>query len=193
MATASPIETPRLRLHAHKTDDYESCVALWADAMVVRHIGGKPSGRPQTWARLLNYAGLWAMLGYGYWAIEERATGVFIGEIGFADFKRDIAERMRDVPKIGWALIPSAHGKGYATEAVRAVNSWGDTNLASARTACMITPENIASVRVAEKCEFAQFASSSYNDQPVLFFERYGPERKAVGDRPVAFWNQREK
>jgi len=163
----------RLLLRAHRLADYESCVALWSDALVVQHIGGKPSTRPQTWGRLLNYAGLWAMLGYGYWAIEERATGAFVGEIGFADFKRDIAERMRDVPEIGWALVPSAHGKGYATEALRAVNSWGDTNLLSARTVCLINPENVASIRVAKKCSFSEFERSIYNDQPILFLERY--------------------
>jgi len=185
MNAAPLIETPRLLLRRHKIDDYESSAAMWADEVVTRHIGGRPSTRPQTWGRVLNYAGLWAMLGYGYWAIEERASGAFVGEIGFADFKRDIAQSMRDAPEIGWALVPTAHGKGYATEAVLAVNAWGDANLESARTVCMITPENIASIRVAEKCGFTQFDSSSYNDQPVLFFERYRPppvERRQGGD-----------
>jgi RimJ/RimL family protein N-acetyltransferase len=172
--TAAPlVETARLRLRGHKVDDFESSVALWANEVVTRYIGGRPSTRQQTWGRLLNYAGLWAMLGYGYWAIEERVTGAFVGEIGFADFKRDIVERMRDVPEIGWVLMPSAHGKGYATEAVRAMNLWGDINLASVRTVCMITPKNVASIRVAEKCGFTEFERSSFNDQPVLLFERY--------------------
>jgi len=170
---ASLIDTPRLRLRAHSLAAYEASVAMWADEIVVQYTGGLPSTPEQTWALVLNYAGLWAMFGYGYWAIEERATGAFVGEIGFADFKRDIAERMRDVPEIGWVLVRNAHGKGYATEAVQAVNFWGDTNLASVRTVCMINPLNIASIRVAQKGGFAQFETSSFNDRPVLFFERH--------------------
>ncbi len=177
---APTIETPRLRLRRHEVDDYEASAAMWADEIVVRYIGGRPSTRPQAWARVLNYAGLWAMLGFGYWAIEERSTGTFVGEVGFADFKRDIARSMRDVPEVGWALVASAHGKGYATEAVGAAVAWGDANLASTRTVCMIDPENAASIRVAQKCGFAQFEKASYNDQPVLFFERRSQGREAT-------------
>ncbi len=171
---APAIEAPRLLLRRHVVADYEASATMWADEIVVKHIGGRPSTRPQAWARVLTYAGLWATLGFGYWAIEERSTGRFVGEVGFADFKRDIAPSMRDVPEVGWALVPSAHGKGYATEAVAAALAWGDANLASARTVCLIGPENLASIRVAQKCGFAPFESSSYNDQPVLFFERIG-------------------
>ncbi len=181
--TAPTIVTPRLRLRRHEVDDYEASATMWADEIVVRHIGGRPSTRPQAWARILSYAGLWAMLGFGYWAIEERSTGIFVGEVGFADFKREIAQSMRDVPEAGWALVPSAHGKGYATEALGAAIAWGDANLASARTVCMIDPENAASIRVALKCGFAQFESASYNDQPVLFFERLRDSPVGVDDR----------
>jgi RimJ/RimL family protein N-acetyltransferase len=146
---------------------------MWAEEVVVKYIGGRPSTRPQCWARVLTYAGLWATLGYGYWAIEERSTGTFAGEAGFADFKRDIAPSMRDVPEIGWALASWAHGRGYATEAIGAVLGWGDANLASPRTVCMIEPENAASLRVAQKHRFEQFESARFNDKPVLFLERY--------------------
>jgi RimJ/RimL family protein N-acetyltransferase len=166
------LETTRLILRGHTPADYDASAAMWADEIVVRHIGGRPSTRTQAWGRVLNYAGLWAMLGFGYWAIEERSSGAFIGEVGFADFKRDIALSMRDVPEIGWALVSATHGKGYATEAVGAAIVWGDANLPSARTVCMITPENAASIRVAQKNGFSQFESAMFNDQSVLFFER---------------------
>jgi RimJ/RimL family protein N-acetyltransferase len=172
MTLAPTIETPRLRLRAHALDDYEASAAMWGNAIVTRHIGGRPSTKPQSWGRMLNYAGLWSMLGYGYWAVEERATGVLVGEVGFADFKRDIAESMRGAPEVGWVFVLSAHGKGYATEAVRAANAWGDANLASVRTVCMIAPENTASIRVAEKCGFVPFERSTYHDRAAVFFER---------------------
>src|SRR5258708_19773253 len=91
---------------------------MWADPSVTRFIGGKMFTPEEVWARLLRYAGLWSLLGFGYWAIEERTTGDFVGELGFADFKHDIVPSLDDRPELGWALASRVHGKGYATEAV---------------------------------------------------------------------------
>ncbi len=129
MAFAPVLTTARLRLRPHVLADYDAACAMWADPIVTQFIGGKPSTPQQTWARLLTYVGHWQVLGFGYWAIESKATGVFIGEIGFADFHRDIIPAMRGVPELGFALASSEHGNGYATEAVGAVLSWGDEHL----------------------------------------------------------------
>jgi RimJ/RimL family protein N-acetyltransferase len=145
---------------------------MWSDPVVTRYIGGKPSTEQQTWSRLLNYAGHWALLGFGYWAVEDKATREFIGELGFADFKREIDPRMRAVPELGWAFASSVHGRGFATEAVRAAVAWGDANLESARTVCLIHSDNLASIRVAEKCGYHPFERTLLGDRPTVFFER---------------------
>ena len=51
------------------------------------HIGGKPFTREESWARLLRYGGLWSLLGYGYWAVRDKESGRFAGELGFAGFR----------------------------------------------------------------------------------------------------------
>lgn len=172
MIAVPEIETDRLRLRGHRLDDFDDALAMWSDPAVTRFIGGKPSSEQQTWSRLLGYVGHWAMLGFGYWALEEKASGTFVGELGFADFRRDIDLSMKNAPELGWALISRVHGRGYATEAVRAAAAWGDTRFESARTVCLINAENVASIRVAEKCGYRKFKDSSFNDQPALFFER---------------------
>src|SRR5579884_1880171 len=129
MNVVPTLATSRLLLRAHRLDDYEAAAEMWADPLVTQFIGGKPSTRQQTWTRLLAYLGHWAVMNYGYWAIEERTTGRFIGEAGFADFKREVTPAMQHVPELGFALVGNAHGKGYATEAVRAIVEWGDANL----------------------------------------------------------------
>ena len=172
MVIVPEIETERLTLRGHRLDDFDAAFAMWSDPNVTRFIGGKPSTEQQTWSRLLGYAGHWAMLRFGYWAIEEKASGAFAGELGFADFHRDIEASMRDVPELGWALTSSVHGKGYATEAVRAVVAWGDAWLESARTVCLIDPENLASIRVAEKSGYREFERTVFNGHPSVFFER---------------------
>jgi RimJ/RimL family protein N-acetyltransferase len=166
------IETTRLRLRGHRVEDFGHCAAMWADVGVVRHIGGRPFSAEESWGKILRYAGLWSLLGFGYWAIEEKASGRFAGEVGFADFKREIAPSFAGAPEIGWALTPWAQGNGFATEAVGAAVAWGDERLAAARTVCMIDPENAASIRVAEKCGYREFARTTYKGQPTILYGR---------------------
>ena len=72
------------------------------------------------------------------------------------------------------ALAPWAHGQGFATEAVRAVVAWGERHFGAQRTVCLIDPDNVASIRVAEKCGYRRVASSTYKGAPTLLFERAG-------------------
>ena len=112
------------------------------------------------------------MLGYGYWAIEEKATGRFIGEIGFADFKRDIAPAMQNVPELGFALCSPVHGRGFGTEAVKQVLSCGDLHLPAPRTVALVSDENRASLRILEGCGYRVFDRVQFNGSPALFLER---------------------
>ena len=168
------LESVRLRLRPHSEADFEACSALWSDPVVVRHTTGRPQTSEEVWWRLLRYVGHWAVLGFGYWVIEEKLTGAFIGEIGFADFRRTIVPSMT-VPEAGWALTTSSHGKGYATEALQVITAWGDLHFRDGKTACIISPENTASVRVAEKCGYKQAATAQYHNAPLLVFERQRP------------------
>jgi RimJ/RimL family protein N-acetyltransferase len=167
------LETERLTLRGHRSGDFAEAFAMWSDPLVTRHIGGKPSSKQQTWMRMLTYNGHWSFLGFGYWAIQEKATGRFVGDIGFADFRRATVAEMSDVPEMGWALAPAFHGRGFATEAALAVVAWADRHFESPRTVCMIDCENVASVRVAEKCGYRTFERTAVDDRPTLFLERF--------------------
>ena len=164
------LETERLTLRGHRVTDLPDCYAMWSDPAVTRFIG-TPSTEQRTWFRLLNYAGHWTLMDFGYWVVEEKASRRFVGEVGFADFKRGLGPETNDVPELGWSLAKPFHGKGYATEAVRAAVAWGAERLRS-RTVCLIDPENVASVRVAEKCGFTAVKRISIDEHPTLLFER---------------------
>ena len=117
--------------------------------------------------------GHWQALGFGYWAVEEKSSGLFIGELGFADFKREIEPSINAIPELGWVLAPGAHGKGFATEALTSALVWGDRHFGpSQKTVCIIDPGNAASIRVAGKCGYRQYADATFNGQPTLLFER---------------------
>lgn len=166
------LDTPRLRLRGHRYDDLPQCVAMWADPDVTRFIGVEPSNEQRTWARLLGYVGHWALMGFGYWVIEQRDSGEFVGEVGLADFKRDISPAMRGIPELGFALMPRFHGKGLATESARAVLAWADTQLACPKSVCLIDPQNAASLRVVTKCGYEVFEQGIYAGRQVLFLAR---------------------
>ncbi len=166
------LETDRLVLRAHRADDLDACASMWASSLVTRYISGKPSTRSETWLRMLRYRGLWVLLGFGYWAVEERGTGAFVGDVGFADYKRDLVPSIEGIPELGWVLAPHTHGKGFATEAARAALKWGDEHLEPARTVCIIAPENAASIRVAEKCAYHEVQRTTYLNEPTLLYSR---------------------
>ena len=171
-SSAPILETERLRLRAHRATDHAGCLAIWSDPRVTRYIGGKPSSAEDVWQRVLRYAGLWSVLGYGYWVVEEKSTGQYVGDVGCADFKRQMTPALDGMLEWGWAFAPRAHGKGYATEALRAVMSWAQANLDAQRMVCILAPDNLASIRVAEKAGFRLWQNTMYHGDPTVVFVR---------------------
>jgi RimJ/RimL family protein N-acetyltransferase len=77
-----------------------------------------------------------------------------VGEVGFADFKRDMEPALGSIPELGWVLAPAKQGRGYATEAALGALEWARQHFGSGNFACLINPENLASIKVARKCGF---------------------------------------
>ncbi|GHF56974.1 RimJ/RimL family protein N-acetyltransferase [Deinococcus metalli] len=175
MITAPTLTTPRLTLRPHRMDDLSDCVALWQDPVVTRYTTGKALSRQDVWTRLLRHPGHWALLGFGYWVVEDRASGRFVGEVGLGRFKRDVLAEHPEldaVPEAGWVTLPWAHGQGYAHEAVSAALAWRDGHVTGAQTFCIISPENGASVRLAERVGFAVTGGAGSPADRVLVLTR---------------------
>jgi RimJ/RimL family protein N-acetyltransferase len=166
------IETERLILDAHTIDDFEALAAMWADPEVVKFISGRPSSAQDSWMRLLRYGGTWPLLGYGYWAVREKSSGRFVGDLGFADFRRQIEPSIADLPEAGWVFAAWAHGRGFAGEALAAALAWLDANVTVARSVCLISPENEASVRLAERNGYGSPVTISFSGEPTLLLSR---------------------
>jgi RimJ/RimL family protein N-acetyltransferase len=166
------IETARLRLRRHRPSDLSDCAAMWGDERVTRFISGRASSEQQTWSRLLAYLGHWAVMGFGYWAIEEKSSKAFVGEAGLADFKRDVGAWPQGTPELGFVVAPRFHGGGYATECVAAILGWADSNLPCEQTVCIIDPRNEASLRTAARAGYTILEEGVYSGQPTLFLAR---------------------
>lgn len=166
------LETPRLRLRPYRESDLDAQAAAMADPGVVRHLGGTPFSREDTWRRMLAGPGLWQMLGYGYWIAERREDGAYLGQVGFADFKRDMSPSIEGLPEMGWIFAPQGQGRGYATEAVLGALAWADEAMKGREIVAIIGHANIASIRVAEKGGFEVREEAVYKSEPILLFRR---------------------
>ena len=81
------------------------------------------------------------------WAIEEKRSGKMIGTCGFTRI-----EEKHHLGEVGYVLNPDFHKKGYATEAVQAILSFGFEKLALNRIEGRYMIENLPSRRVMERC-----------------------------------------
>jgi RimJ/RimL family protein N-acetyltransferase len=166
------LETARLRLREQRAEDFARHAAMFDDPEVVRFVGGKPLSREEAWRKLIGCAGLWIMLGYGYWSVERKEDGAYLGQIGFADFKRNLSPSIEGKPEMGWLLTSDAHGKGYASEAVAAAIAWADEALPGLEFTAIIDQGNAPSIRIAQKAGFSIREEARYVDAPILLFRR---------------------
>lgn len=171
ISPSTVIETERLVLRRHRLTDADAVARLWADPAVVRHIGA-PSNSQESWGRLLRYAGHWSLFGYGYFAVEERATGAFLGDVGVAQQRREGLNEPEDSVEAGWVLASACHGAGVGREAVTALHQWIDAGLTVARTHCIIAPANAASIRLARSVGYRETGTVNYAGDPVLLLVR---------------------
>lgn len=150
------ILTERLILAAPSASFFEQHLATMSDPRVTERIGsGQPQSRVEAWRRYCQAAGMWSLVGYGYWAVLDRATGAMIGFGGLARFERGLTE-LDGAPEAGWAFNADWWGRGLATEFVGAVVRWADAALGDPEVRCIIAPDNTASFRVAERNGFVE-------------------------------------
>jgi len=140
------LEMDRLILRMFRESDWEAFAELCGDPMVMRFLADRqPLPRHMAWRRLAMMAGHWTLRGYGMWAAEERATGQFVGHIGFWN-----PEGWPGF-ELGWTLRRGFWGRGYATEGARACLKWAFTKLDQPQVISLIDPANSASIRVAQR------------------------------------------
>ena len=106
------LETSRLRLRGFRADDFDTWFAISRHIDYHRYFTPEPMPAEEVWKLLLRSAGHWAVMGFGFWAVEEKASGRFVGGIGFLNLKRDIDPPLGDAPEMGWVLDPGIHGRG---------------------------------------------------------------------------------
>lgn len=138
------LETDRLILRQWKQRDFVVLAPHFQDVEFTKYLGGIKDNEA-AWAMMANYAGQWELLGFSYWALEKKLTSQFIGGCGLW--------KSPDWPEIelGYWILPSFQGKGYATEAANHAKNYALNVLQLPTLVSYIDPMNDASVKVAER------------------------------------------
>ncbi|MCC6735306.1 MAG: GNAT family N-acetyltransferase [Bauldia sp.] len=148
----STIETDRLRLRHWREEDRAPFAAINADPAVMRHFPSVLT-RAQSDALVDRIVREWATAGRSFHAVEEKATGRFIGFVGVGGFAPAIPLRGLQV---GWRLARDIWGRGYAPEAARATmdDAFADPGLATILSYTVAA--NAPSLRVMAKLGLAR-------------------------------------
>ena len=178
MNTIPLLETERLLLRGLAPTDFDAYLALWSDEDVISYTTGIVSDRETTWARMLRSAGHWHHLGFGFFAVEEKASGKLIGEVGFLELRRALVPSIEGTLETGWIISPEFQGKGYAAEAVSASLKWAEKIFPTMEFTCIIDPDNQRSLKLADRLGFKKIAEGTYKEHQVLILSKSAPPNR---------------
>ncbi|OOG49223.1 GNAT family N-acetyltransferase [Rhodanobacter sp. C01] len=163
------IETDRLILRPPRMEDFDAYAAKMADAEAVRFIGGAQL-RAVAWRSFIASAGAWMIQGFSMFSVVEKASGQWIGRLGpwYPDGWPGT--------EVGWGLIRSAWGNGYAQEGCIAAIDWAFDHLGWSEVIHSIHPDNHPSQALAKR----------------LGATLYGPGKLPAPyeDAPIEIWGQ---
>lgn len=168
------IETARMRLRVVKPKDLDAYVDLWQEESVLRHTIGTALTRETAWSRILRTTGHWQVFGFGFFVVEDKATGKLIGEAGFHDMKRAIKPSIEGTLEAGWMLLPPYHGKGIAREIMTAAIEWAEKTFPDMHFSAIIDPVNEPSRKLARSLGFAEGLVTEYSGHPTIICRRPG-------------------
>jgi RimJ/RimL family protein N-acetyltransferase len=170
------LETERLILRPVDPErDLEPWANAHSDEETVRYVGGEVLSPAKAWRMIATVIGHWQIRGYGFFSVERKDTGDWVGHVGpwFPEGWPD--------QEIGWTISREHWGKGYATEAGRACLDYVFGTLGWDRVIHVILPGNEASIAVARKLgsEFLHTHDglAGITDETVLIYGQDAPAR----------------
>jgi len=140
------LETERLILRPVDPErDFEAWAKAMADPDTVRFLGTRPMSRAEAWRSMAVVIGHWSIKGYGFFSLEDKETGQWVGRVG-PWYPEGWPE-----PEVGWTISPDHLRRGYAFEAARASIEYAFKTLGWSRVIHVILEGNVPSISLAEK------------------------------------------
>ena len=137
------IETDRLILRLWEETDFNDFAVYYADADNAKYVGGQKN-LDDAWRHFVLQIGHWALKGFGYWAVDEKESGHFIGCVGFWQ-----SPGWPEL-ELGYWLLNAYRGKGYAREASLGCIEFAKNHLNAKSLVSYIDPSNAPSIKLAE-------------------------------------------
>lgn len=158
------LETERLILREFREDDFPIYERLSADPSVMRYLGGKTFNQAEAWRHMAFMVGHWTLRGYGYFALEEKESGQFIGRAGF------IYPTGWPGFELGWTVAPTHQRRGFAFEVSQRLLKYAFEDLDKSHVISLIHRDNTPSRRVAEKLGETVEGETEVLGMPVLIY-----------------------
>ncbi len=153
------LTTPRLLLRMWRDADLPAFAAMNADPQVME-LFPELLERAESDALVRRIRAHFDEHGFGRWAVEVPGVAEFIGFVGLSvvDFRAAFTPAV----EIGWRLATPHWGKGYATEAARAVLRFGFNQLRLDEIVSFTVPHNQRSRRVMERIGMTYIATDDF-------------------------------
>jgi len=166
------LQTLRLDFREFVATDVPDVRRLDRDPEVMRFISdGKPSTKAQVEARMRVIPRVYRLYpGLGTWRASRRDSGAFVGWFSLK-YIPDTVE-----VEVGYRLLRSAWGKGFATEGARELVRYGFDSVGLHRIIGITHPDNLASQRVLMKVGLAEAGFGRYYGERLRVFAARNPQ-----------------
>lgn len=171
------LETARLRLEPIDDHHFDAVLAMNADPVVMRYITGAAQTPDEARAMIVRIKARWAEWGYGWWALIERDSGQLVGMACLQHFAGDASSQH----EIGWRLVQSAWGRGYASEAAQAIVAHAFSVVQAPLVAAVAHPDNAASQKVMRRLGMRPVGLQRHYEQMLATYELSREEWQAQG------------
>jgi RimJ/RimL family protein N-acetyltransferase len=171
MTAAPTLATARLTLRPHRLEDFPAMAAFFASD-AARYVGG-PTNERRAWFGFAADVGSWELMGFGAWAIEENASGGFVGQVALAK-PSFFPER-----ELGWIVFPAFQRRGYGREAALAVRDFAFGRLRWKTAVSYIDRDNAASIALARSLGAVEDPEAARWDAADVVYRHPLPEARA--------------
>jgi len=159
------LETERLRLRELTLEDLDALHAIQSDLEHMRFYP-HPFSREESRSWIERNLARYERLGYGLLAVEEKATGAFLGNVGPTIQSVDGVDEV----ELGWSITPTRAREGFASEAAAACRDDGFRRLDLPYVIALVRPENVPSRGVAERIGMTVWKESTHAGLPHLVY-----------------------
>jgi RimJ/RimL family protein N-acetyltransferase len=169
------IETPRLVLRRWVESDVDALAEIYADPSIVHWLGRLT--RDDAAMTVERYEHHWEVLGFGRFAVEDRASERLVGRVGVMRQPDWTATPEQD--EVGWVVAADRWGDGLASEAAVAALSDVFGRVGLERVVSFTLAENVASRRVMEKCGLGYRGIASWKGREHVWYDVRASDRRA--------------